>query len=44
MIYVPVDKFRERSVLLLGKNAAPLIKLMESKGNTSVAFETKEAS
>jgi hypothetical protein len=42
VIYVPVDKFRERATLLLGTDAKPLIKLMVGKGKTSVAFETKE--
>ena len=44
VIYVPVENFRARAVLLLGpKDAKPLIKLLEGKGKTSVAFETKEA-
>jgi len=41
--YIPVEKFREEAVSLLGAAAGrKLIKLCESKSQTRVSFETKD--
>lgn len=41
--YVPVTGFRQAALDLLGREAVRLTKLVERKGKTNVAFETKEA-
>lgn len=44
LVYKLVPEFREQALgMLAAKDAAKLIKLCESPGRTSVAFETKEA-
>lgn len=44
LAYRPVANFREEAVALLGpKPGAKLVKLCESKGKTTVSFETKES-
>jgi hypothetical protein len=44
MSYRPVFEFRDQARTLLGVQAAPLIKLCETAGKTTVSFETKEPS
>ena len=45
IVYKPVPEFRKQATEALGaENAAVLIKLCTSSGDTSVSFETKEAS
>ena len=43
LAYKPAPNFREEAEALLGKDAKKLIKLCETPGRTSVAFETKDA-
>jgi hypothetical protein len=43
-VFVPVENFRDQARTLLGVQAAPLIKLCETAGKTTVSFETKEPS
>jgi cell division septum initiation protein DivIVA len=43
VVYKPVQNFREQAKELLGaSDARALVKLIESKGKTTVSFETKE--
>jgi hypothetical protein len=43
LAYKPVDDFRTKAELFLGKDAAKLIKAVENPGKVTVSFETKEA-
>jgi hypothetical protein len=43
VVYKPVASFRDQAKELLGKDAGALVKLLESKGKTTVSFETKDA-
>lgn len=43
VVYKPVANFRDQAKELLGKDAGALVKLIESKGKTTVSFETKDS-
>jgi hypothetical protein len=43
LAYKPVDDFRSKAALFLGKDAGKLIKAVENPGKVTVSFETKEA-
>lgn len=43
VVYKPVAGFRDQAKELLGKDAGALVKLIESKGKTTVSFETKDS-
>jgi hypothetical protein len=45
LAYKPIASFRDETIALLGaKDGGKLIKLCETKGKTTVSFETKEVS